>query len=348
MTQALITKSSTQNFSGAPLPSGASVSTQSMVFSHDGSAGTSTGVPGPSRNRPAHAVSSAPYQAPSLSSRSGAASEGQPPKRRGATDNQITAHLHNDDGSLRTHKDVISALRAAGLGAGAKRITARLQAAGGARKLPGATDATITARLHNTDGSLRTRSDVASALHAAGLGAGNARIDAQLQAAGSARRLRSATDEQINAHLHTPGSLRIHKDVASALHAAGLGAGNARIDAQLQAAGSARRLRSATDEQINAHLHNTDGSLRIHKDVASALHAAGLGAGNARIDAQLQAAGSARRLRSATDEQINAHLHNTDGSLRIHKDVASALHAAGLGAGNARITARLQAARGPQ
>ncbi|WLI10788.1 hypothetical protein [Pseudomonas sp. FP603] len=237
MTQALITKSSTQNFSGAPLPSGASVSTQSMVFSHDGSAGTSTGVPGPSRNRPAHAVSSAPYQAPSLSSRSGAASEGQPPKRRGATDNQISAHLHNDDGSLRTRSDVISTLHAVGLGAGSKRIGAQLQAAGGARRLRGATDAQIDAHLHNDDGSLRTQRAVASALQAAGLGADTSRITAQLQAAGGARHLRGATDEQINAHLHNDdGSLRTRSDVASALHAVGLGASSARIDALLQAA----------------------------------------------------------------------------------------------------------------
>ncbi|WLI10759.1 MULTISPECIES: hypothetical protein [Pseudomonas] len=175
---------------------------------------------------------------PSLSSRSGAASEGQPPKRRGATDNQITAHLRNDDGSLRTQTDVISALHAVGLGAGNARIVSALrQAAGGARKLRGATDEQITAHLHNTDGSLRTHKDVASALHAAGLGASNARIAAQLQAAGGARKLRGATDEQITAHLHnTDGSLRTHKDVASALHAAGLEASRARIDARLQAA----------------------------------------------------------------------------------------------------------------
>ncbi|WLI10787.1 MULTISPECIES: hypothetical protein [Pseudomonas] len=291
MTQALITKSSTQNFSGAPLPSGASVSTQSMVFSHDGSAGTSTGVPGPSRNRPAHAVSSAPYQAPSLSSRSGAASEGQPPKRRGATDNQITAHLHNDDGSLRTHKDVISALRAAGLGAGAKRIGARLQAAGGGRRLRGTTGEQINAHLRNDDGSLRTHKDVASALRAAGLGADTSRITAQLQAAGGTRRLRGTTDAQIDAHLHNDdGSLRTQTDVLSALHAVGLGASSTRIAAQVQAAGGGRHLPGATDEQINAHLHNDDGSLRTQSAVASALRAAGLGAGNARITARLQAA----------------------------------------------------------
>ncbi|WLI10736.1 MULTISPECIES: hypothetical protein [Pseudomonas] len=208
-----------------------------MAFSHDGSAGTSTGVPGPSRNQPAHAVSSAPYQVPSLSSRSGAASEGQPPKRRGATDNQITAHLHNDDGSLRTHRDVISALQAAGLGAGVARIAAQLQAAGSARRLRSATDEQINAHLRNDDGALRTHRGVASALHAAGLGARNARIDAPLRAAGAARLRSSATDAQINAHLRNDdGALRGRDQVASALRAAGLGASRARIDALLQAA----------------------------------------------------------------------------------------------------------------
>ncbi|WLI10687.1 MULTISPECIES: hypothetical protein [Pseudomonas] len=173
---------------------------------------------------------------PSLSSRSGAASEGQPPKRRGATDNQITAHLHNDDG-LRTHKDVASALHAAGLGAGSARIAAQLQAAGSARRLRSATDEQITAHLHNTDGALRTRSGVASALHAAGLGADNRRIAAALRAAGAARLRSSATDAQINAHLHNDdGALRGRDQVASALRAAGLGASRARIDALLQAA----------------------------------------------------------------------------------------------------------------
>ncbi|TPG82512.1 hypothetical protein EAH72_35370, partial [Pseudomonas caspiana] len=166
-----------------------------MVFSHDGSAGASTSGPGPSRNRPAHAARSAPYQAPSLSSRSGATSEGLPPKRLRATVEQINAHLHNADGSLRTQKDVISALRDAGWGAGNTRIAAQLQAAGGARHLPGATDEQINAHLHNDDGSLRIRRDVTSALHAAGWGAGHDRIIAQLQAAGGGRRLHGATDE---------------------------------------------------------------------------------------------------------------------------------------------------------
>nr|WP_140896550.1 hypothetical protein [Pseudomonas caspiana] len=88
--------------------------------------------------------------------------------------------------------------------------------------------------------------------------------------------------------------------------------------------------------------------MRIRRDVTSALHAAGWGAGHDRIIAQLQAAGGGRRLHGATDEQIIAHLHNDDGSLRTQKDVASALHAVGWGAGAARIAAQLQAAREAQ
>ncbi|TPG84388.1 hypothetical protein EAH72_35085, partial [Pseudomonas caspiana] len=226
---------------------------------------------GPSRNRPAHAARSAPYPATSLSSRSGPTSEGQPPTRRGATVEQINAHLRNDDGSLRTQKEVASALHAAGWGASNARITAQRQAAGGAR---------------------------------------TTRIAAQLQAAGGARYLPGATVEQINAHLHNDdGSLRTQKDVASALHAAGWGASTTRIAAQLQAAGGAR---------------------------------------TTRIAAQLHAAGGARYLPGATVEQINAHLRNDDGSLRTQKDVASALHAAGWGASAARIAAQLQAAREAQ
>ena len=50
--------------------SGASVTTQSMAFSHNGSAGPSAGVPEPSRSRPAQAAPSEPYP----SSQSGASS----------------------------------------------------------------------------------------------------------------------------------------------------------------------------------------------------------------------------------------------------------------------------------
>jgi len=67
LAQAMIRQHNTQDLSGEPLPSGASVSTQSMVFSNDGSAG----VPGPSRTQPNQSARSEPYPA---SSQSGASS----------------------------------------------------------------------------------------------------------------------------------------------------------------------------------------------------------------------------------------------------------------------------------
>jgi hypothetical protein len=235
----LIGRHNPQDFEDEPLPSGDSVSTQSksLVFSHGGSAGLLTGVPGPDRTRLAHAARSAPYPAPSLSSRSQATPEGKQQHRKGATDAQLAKHLHNADGSLRSAKNVLSALHAVGLGAAKDRIGHQLQAAGAARHLPGATDAQITEHLHNTDGSLRTTRDVLSALRAVGLGIGKERMGSLLQAAGGGRHLPSATDAQIAEHLyHADGSLRNRRNVTSALHAAGLGAGKDRIDVQLQAA----------------------------------------------------------------------------------------------------------------
>ena len=66
LTEAIIRQNSPQDFSGAPLPSGASVRTPYTVFSHEGSA-ASTGVPGRSRTRPAQTARSEPYPAPSQS-----------------------------------------------------------------------------------------------------------------------------------------------------------------------------------------------------------------------------------------------------------------------------------------
>jgi predicted nucleic acid-binding protein len=300
----LIGRHNPQESDGEQLPSGDSVSTQSQsrVFSNDGSAGPSAGVSGPSRTQPAHSARSAPYPAPSLSSRSKATSEGKRQNRPSATEAQIAEHLHNPDGSLRTTMGVLSALHAAGLGADNKRILAQLQAAGGAQHLSSATEAQIADHLYNTDGSLRTSKDVASALHAAGFGARNDRISAQLQAARGRLYLPSATEAQIVEHLHNAnGSLRSTKDVLSALHAVGLGADDRRISAQLQAAGGARRLPGATEVQIASHLRNADGSLRIRSDVARALHSVGLGASKNRINAQLRLAKGARSIPAAAD-----------------------------------------------
>jgi hypothetical protein len=104
----------------------------------------------------------------------------------------------------------------------------------------------------------------------------------------------------------------------------------------------------ATEEQINAHLYNDYGSLRIAKDVGIALRASGLGAGTNRIAAQLRAVQGVQRLPGASDEQIKAHLYNDDESLRSEVGVAKALNSVGLGARNDRIRAELQLARAQQ
>jgi hypothetical protein len=347
----LIGRHNPQDFEDEPLPSGDSVSTQSksLVFSHGGSAGLLTGVPGPDRTRLAHAARSAPYPAPSLSSRSQATPEGKQQHRKGATDAQIAEHLRNDDGSLRSAMNVLEALHAVGLGAAKERIFVQLQGAGSARQLPSATEAQIAEHLHNPDGSLRSARNVLSSLQAVGLGAAKSRAMAHLHAAGGARRLPGATDAQITDHLRNPdGSLRTTRDVLSALRAVGLGATDKRIGTHLQDAGGTRRLPGATDAQIAEHLHHPDRSLRAITDVASALHAVGLGADDKRIGIQLKTAGTAQRLPSATDAQITAHLHNADGSLRTARDVVSALHAVRLGADKKRINAQLEAAHGQQ
>ncbi|MEE3505819.1 TAL effector repeat-containing protein [Pseudomonas sp. 10C3] len=73
LAQAMILKHNPQYFSGDSLPSGASTSTPSMVFSHDGSAGAAADIPGPSWTRAAHIARVNPYPAPSL--RSGASTQ---------------------------------------------------------------------------------------------------------------------------------------------------------------------------------------------------------------------------------------------------------------------------------
>ncbi|WP_223538251.1 hypothetical protein, partial [Pseudomonas sp. GL-B-16] len=274
-----------QDLLGWPLPSGVSVGTQSTVFSDDGSAATAA-IPGPRRTRPPHAPRPQPYPA---SSRSEAPSKGTRQRRSAATNEQIRAELKNDDGTWRTQEAVASALHAVGLGAANIRIQTQLQAAGGGRKLPSATNDQIRAHLKNGDGTLRTERAVASSLHTAGVGVSNNRILAQLQAAGGVRRLPSATNEQIRAFLkNADGTWRNRSDVISALHVAGLGADNYRVQNQLRAARGMRYLPGATDDQIRAHLKNADGTLRTQQAVASSLNTAGLGVGYNRIWVLLQ------------------------------------------------------------
>jgi hypothetical protein len=160
-------------------------------------------------------------------------------------------------------------------------------------------------------------------------------------------RLKGATDDQITAQLHNnDGSIRTFRDVGSALRADGLGVRDSRIAAKLQAAGAEQRLPGATPEQIKAHLRKNDGSLRTHKDVVSALRAVGVGVRYSRVVAELQTAGAARPLPGATDEQITAHLHNKDDSLRTQAEVRSALRADGLGVDSHRLPALMQVAGG--
>jgi hypothetical protein len=61
LVQELIHRNNPQDFSDKPLPSGASVGTQSMVFSHGGSTGASTDALGRQRTVPDHAARRMPY-----------------------------------------------------------------------------------------------------------------------------------------------------------------------------------------------------------------------------------------------------------------------------------------------
>jgi hypothetical protein len=100
----------------------------------------------------------------------------------GATDVQIAAHLYNE-GSLRSEKRIASALRHAGLGASSARIRDQLRSAKGAPILPTATDDQIAEHLYKNNGSLRTQTEVASALRDVGKGASGQRIFNRLQVA---------------------------------------------------------------------------------------------------------------------------------------------------------------------
>ncbi|WP_223538310.1 hypothetical protein [Pseudomonas sp. GL-B-16] len=188
LTAALIRLNGPQDSSGAPLPSGVSTSTPSMVFSDDGSTGPSTAIAGPGRTPTGYMAPTQPYP---TSSPSGAASKGKRKKLPSATDNEIKAHLHNTDNSLRTQLDVAQALRNIGKGARTKRILIHLRAAGMPQRLQAATDDEIKAHLRNEDDSLRARDAVVHSLHAAGRGAGSDRITHQLQVA----RRQGATDD---------------------------------------------------------------------------------------------------------------------------------------------------------
>lgn len=93
-----------------------------------------------------------------------------------ATDGQLDQHLHNDDRSLKTPRQIGRALRAVGLKASADRIKAHREAAGGQRDLITATDDQIKAQLRKPDGTARTKDEVGDALRSAGLTVRNDRI----------------------------------------------------------------------------------------------------------------------------------------------------------------------------
>ncbi|MEO4016095.1 hypothetical protein [Pseudomonas rossensis] len=139
LAQPMTLQNDLQVFSGTSLPSGASTSTQSMVFSHDGwAAGASSDIPGAHRTHAARTANFEPYPASSSRTRGSAPEkapdnpaqtvpQGKRPKRPGATDDQIRAHMRNSDGELKTRKAVVKALHAAGLGANTTRLSALRQ-----------------------------------------------------------------------------------------------------------------------------------------------------------------------------------------------------------------------------
>ncbi len=215
---------------GAPLPSGDSVSTQGMVVSNNGSAARGSEAPGPSRNRPARAARSTPYQPPSQPSQSQTKSQGRAAPKPGATEDQIRNHLYDDSGALRTAKAVRSALHAAGLGAKETRIGDLLQAVQGVKQRPSATDAQIREHLYDDEGSLRTQKEVIEALHAIGVGASRKSVGTRLHAVGGIQQLPGATDAQIREHLNNDdGTLRMNSEVRSALQTVGLGVDTNRL-----------------------------------------------------------------------------------------------------------------------
>lgn len=96
--------------------------------------------------------------------------------RPSSRDDQIRAHLRNQDGSLRKQEEILNALHDAGLGAANERIAKELVTVREVIKRPSAEDHQILPHLRNKNGSLRTQRQVAAALPEVGLGAANERI----------------------------------------------------------------------------------------------------------------------------------------------------------------------------
>ncbi len=190
---AIIRLVNTQDFTGPPLPSGVSISTQSMVFSHiDSGAGESVAnSSGPSRSRTTQNARVEPYLTSTGSVDSGSM---QPKQRQRLTDEQIRAHLKNPDGTFRNQLGVANALKAEGFVPRTDRIKAQLQAAGVAQRRS-ATDEQIREHLESPGGTWRSHKDVVSALNDAGLKTTHERISYQRRAAVSAHRKLSSTNE---------------------------------------------------------------------------------------------------------------------------------------------------------
>jgi hypothetical protein len=227
LTAALIRLNSPPDSSGAPLPSGVSTRTPSMVFSHDGSASLSTAIVGPSRTLADRRTRTRPYPASSPSG----TTKGKRLQRPSATEEEIEQRLRNKDGSFRTVQVILDSLHAAERGADTTRIMSHLRAAGGQRHMPSATNEEIKKHLLNDDGTLRTHTAVVKAVHDAGKGAGNERILVLLQA------LQRETDDEIKTHLRNDdGTLRNREAVVGSLNAAGKRVGHERINKLLREA----------------------------------------------------------------------------------------------------------------
>ncbi len=232
LTEAMVRQNKPQNYS-APLPSGASGSTQTMAFSHLGSAAESLTASGsgPIRTQATRNALNGPYPGSTRSGATGSQARVRP------TDDEIRALIRGPDGNLRTHREVRDKLYALGRTASSSLIHSIFQNLEGRRVLPSASDGEISARLRNPDGTLRNEKDVLRALHADKLGARGERIRSLIRQAPDNLMRRSATNDEIRGRLRNPdGKLRTRDQVFEALHAENLAAANDRVRSLLQEA----------------------------------------------------------------------------------------------------------------
>ena len=213
--------------------------------------------------------------------------------RKFATDDIIKKYLHKTDGTVRTVVAVESAMREDGFGVGDKRIRKQLNLVRGDVRLPAANDAQITAQLRTTKGTLRTEDQVLAALHAEGIGARKDRIARLLRVARETAHIKiKPTPDQLEAFIrHENGSVKSSRAAATALRTAGFGI---RADTLLKQLKDARAADNtpvrASDDQVKAHMHNDDGSLKTKEEITNALGSAGMQATDRRIAALLKAA----------------------------------------------------------